>query len=71
MQENDDVEDQGLNEKANNINNFQEATKIINHNKEIIKTQTTKAIGYISKQEELLKKFKDTENVFDNVGKSR
>ena len=33
--------------------------------KDIIKTQNKKPIGYVGKQKELLKKFKDTENFFD------
>ena len=70
MQENDDVEEQGLNETANNVNNSQEAIIIIRRYESIIKTQNKKAIGHIGKQGELLKKFKDTDNVFDNVGQS-
>ena len=71
LQEDGYVEEQGLNETVKNVNNFQEATKIINRYEEIIKTQIKKAIGYIGKQGELLKKFKDTENFFDNVCQSR
>ena len=37
----------------------------------ISKTRNKKAIEYIGNQGELLKKFKDTENVFDNAGQSR
>ena len=68
LKENDDVEDQGLNETANNVNNTQEAITIIRRYEEIIKTQNEKAIGYTGKQGELLKKFKDTENIFDKIG---
>ena len=71
LQEYDDVEEQGLNETANNVNNFQEANKIINCYEDIIKRQNKKAIGYIDKKGELFKKFKDTENLFDNVVQSR
>ena len=71
LQENDDVVEQGLNKRANNVNNFQKAIKIINRFEDIIKTQNIKAMGYIGKEGELLKKFKDTENFFDNVGQSR
>ena len=71
LQEDDYVEEQGLNETVNNVNNFREATKIINRYEDIIKTQIKKAVGYIGKQGELLKKFKDTENFFDNVGQSK
>ena len=67
LQEYDDVEQQGINKTANNVNNFQEANKIINRYEDIIKRQNKKAIGYIDKKEELFKKFKDTENLFDNV----
>ena len=67
LQEYDDVEQQGINKTANNVNNFQEANKIINRYEDIIKRQNKKAIGYIDKKGELFKKFKDTENLFDNV----
>ena len=71
LQEYDDIEEQGLNETANNVNNFQEANKIINRYEDIIKRQNKKAVGYIDKKGELFKKFKDTENLFDNVVQSR
>ena len=71
LKENDDVEEQGLNETANSVNNSQEPIAIIRRYVEIIKTQNKKAIGYTGKQGELLKKFKDTENFFDNVGQSK
>ena len=72
LKENDDVEEQGLNETVNNVSNSQDAIFIVRSYVEIIKTQNKKAIGlYIGKQGELLKKFKDTENFFDNVGQSR
>ena len=44
---------------------------IIRRYEDIIKTQNKKAIGYIAKQGEILKKFKDTQNFFDNVGQSK
>ena len=62
LQENDNVEEQELNETANNINNSQEAIVIICCYEDIIKTQDKKAIRYIGKHGELFKKFKDTEN---------
>ena len=71
LQENDDVEEQGLNETGNNVNNSQEAILIIHRYEDIIKTQNKKAIGYIGQQGQLLKKFKDTEHFFDNVVQSR
>ena len=71
LQEYDDVEEQGLNETANNVNNFQEANKVINRYEDIIKRQNKKAIGYIDKKGELFKNFKDTEKLFDNVVQSR
>ena len=61
-----DVEEQGLNKTANNVNNSQERIHIINRYEGIIKTQNKKAIGYISKQGKLFKRFKDTENVGQN-----
>ena len=71
LKENDDVEEQGLNETANNVNNSQEAITVVHRYEEIIKTQNKKTIGYTGKQGELLKKFKDIENFFDNFGQSR
>ena len=50
LQENDDVEEQGLQETTNNVNNSQEAILMINRYEDIIKTQNKKAIGYIGKQ---------------------
>ena len=44
---------------------------IIRRYEDIIKTQNKKAIGYIAKQGEILKIFKDTQNFFDNVGQSK
>ena len=70
LQENDDVEEQGLNETAKNVKNSQEAIIIIRRYEDIIKTHSKKAIGYIGKQGKLSKKFKDTEHLFDNVGQS-
>ena len=40
------VEEQGHNEKANNVYNFQEAIAIIRRYEEIIKTRNKKTIGY-------------------------
>ena len=54
LKENDDVEEQRLNETANNINNSQEAIVLIRRYEEIIKTQNKKAIGYTAKRGELL-----------------
>ena len=64
LQENDDDEEQRINKTANNVNNSQEAIVIIRHYKDIIKTQTKKAIGYIGKQGHFLKMLKDTEIFF-------
>ena len=44
---------------------------MIHRYEDIVKMQNKTAIGYIGKQGQLLKKFKYTENFFDNVGKSR
>ena len=46
LQDNDDIEEQGLSETAN----LQEAVRIINRYDVIIKTQNKKAIGYVGKQ---------------------
>ena len=42
LQENDDVEEQGVNKTANNVNNSLEAVLIIRCYKDIIKTQNRK-----------------------------
>ena len=70
LKQNDDVEERGLNKPVNNVNNSQEAKVIIRRYKDIIKTQNKKAVEDISTQGELLKKFNDTQNFFDNVGQS-
>ena len=71
LQESHDVEEQELNKTANNVDSSQEVMLIIRRYEDIIKTQNRKAIGYIGKQGQLFKKFKDTGNFFDNVGQSR
>ena len=43
LQENDDVEKRVLNETANNVNNSQEAKRLINRYEDIIKTQNKKS----------------------------
>ena len=58
LQPNDDVEEQWLNEVANNVNNSQEAILTNRRYKDIIKTHNKKAIGYIGKQGQLFKKFR-------------
>ena len=55
LQENDDVEEQGLNKTANNVSNSQETILIIRRYKDIIKTQNKKTIRYIGKQRLLSK----------------
>ena len=55
LKENDDFEEQGLNERVNNVSNSQEVIAIIRRYKDIVKTQNKKVIGYIAKQGELLK----------------
>ena len=69
--ENDDVEKQGLNETVNNVNNSQEAIFAICRYQDIIKTQNKKAIAHIAKRRQFLKRFKGTQNFFDNVGQSK
>ena len=71
LQENDDVEEQALNGTANNVNNSQEAILIIRHYEDIIRTQNKEAIGCIGKQEQLIRKFKDSEHFFGNVDQGR
>ena len=50
LQENDDVEEQGLKETANNVKNSQEAMLIIHRYKDILKTQNKKSVRYIGNQ---------------------
>ena len=71
LKQNDDAEEKWLNETANNVSNTQEAIVTISRYEEIIKTQNKKAIGYIGKQGKLLKRFQNTENVFDNISPKR
>ena len=71
LQENDDFEEQALNGTANNVNNSQEAILIIRHYEDIIRTQNREAIGCIGKQEQLIRKFKDSEHFFGNVHQGR
>ena len=66
LQENDDVEEQGLNKTANRFNNSEEAMLIKRCYEDTIKRQNKKARGYIGKQGQLVKKFKDPEYIFDN-----
>lgn len=68
MQEND-VEEQGFNYTANNVNKSQEATLIIHRYKDIIKTQNKKGIGNVGKEGQRLKKIKDTQHFFHDVRK--
>lgn len=68
LKENDDLEEPGLDETAYAIMHPLEAVRITNPYKETIKTQNKRAIGYVGKQGQLLKNFKETENVFENVG---
>ena len=75
LQKNDNAEEQGLDETVHNVTNSQEAILIINHHMDIIKTQNEKTIGYIGKQEELVKKYhllkKSTQqsSYFENIFK--
>ena len=71
LQENDDVEEQGLNGTANNVNNSQEAILIIRHYEDVIRTQNKEAIGCIGKQGQFIRKFKDSEHFFGNVHQGR
>ena len=71
VKRNDDDEKQGLNETINNVNNSQEAIFAICRYEDIIKTQNKKSIAYIAKQRQFLKRFKGTQNFFDNVGQRK
>lgn len=63
------MEETGLN--IANVIDPGEAMTIIYHHEEIIKAQNKRVIGYVSKQGQILKKFRDTENFVENVGKIR
>ena len=62
LKENGHVEEQGLKKIVNNVNNSQEAIVTIRRCVGIIKNLNKKAIGFIAKQGELLKKIKDTQD---------
>ena len=64
MEENDSVDEEGLNKKANNLNNSQESILIIHLCEDIIKIQDKKAIVFIGKQEELLNISKILKTIF-------
>ena len=70
LKENDEVEESGLDETANATKDPTEAVVIIQR-EEIIKMQNKRAIVYIGKQGQLLKKFKDTKQLFEPVGQSK
>ena len=70
LKENNDVEEIGLNQTPNNVNNSQEAIAIISRYEKIIKIENTTVIGYTGKQKELLKKFKDIKKFLDNIRQS-
>ena len=71
LKENDEVEESGLDETANATKDPTEAVVIIQRCEEIIKMQNKRAIVYIGKQGQLLKKFKDTKQLFEPVGQSK
>ena len=48
-----------------------EAIGLINRYEQLKKNQLKRVILYVSKQEKILKKFKDTENFFKNAEQSR
>ena len=58
LQENDDVEEQGLNERANNVNNSQEGIRIINRYEDIIKTHNKKQFLVLVNKENFKKSSK-------------
>ena len=60
LKENNEVEESGLDETANATKDPTEAVVIIQRCEEIIKMQNKRAIVYIGKQGQLLKKFKDS-----------
>ena len=69
LREDDEVRETEIN--TTNIKDPIEAIERINCHEKIIKIQHKRDIGYICKQVEFLKKFKEMENVFDNAGQSR
>ena len=64
LQENDDVEEQGVNETANSVNNSQEAIIIICHDEDITKTQNKKQEGILVTRENFLKSSKILKTFF-------
>ena len=70
LKENDEVEESGPDETANATKDPTEAVVIIQR-EEIIKMQNKRAIVYIGEQGQLLKKFKDTKQLFEPVGQSK
>ena len=71
LKEYDDIEGAGLDATADTITDPLEADRIIKRYKEIIKTQNKRAINYVGKLEQLLKKLKGTDQRFENVGQSK
>ena len=59
--ETEDEDEPGLDEAVRNKKEPEEAIKIIKRYEEISKTQNRKIINIVGKQEQLLKKFKETE----------
>ena len=61
---NDDLEEPGLDATADAIIDPLEVISITHDYNEIIKTQNKRSIAYVGKQEQLLKKFTETEQFF-------
>ena len=71
LKENDNIEEGGLDAKADTITDSLEADRIIKRYKEIVKTQNKRAINYVGKLGQLLQKFKWTHQFPENVGQSK
>ena len=69
LKENDEAEDPGLNEVANETNGPGETIFRINQYEEIIKSHNKRVIGYVAKQGQILKKFREVEDFIQNVRK--
>ena len=66
LKKNDAVEEPWLN--IANLIDTGGAITIIHRYEETIKTRNKKTIGFVAKQTQILKKFKDTEEFLENVG---
>ena len=70
LKKNNDLEQKNLDATANSITDPLEAVRTIRY-EEIIKTQNKRAVGYVGKQGQPLKKFREIEQFLENVEQSK